>query len=453
MIYRTKIENIYLHDAGWLELPSGVRISKLPLLDRAGWQARGMARGSDTATAWAKERGYRLPEASEYIELHRHPSTLHIAPMTIYVDKGNASQMSSREWCERHDREVWSRLAEAGFVAQPVANFGKHLDRQGDIVGWDTDPGPGVTLIQNESSAHRPPAGTPIEKWPGQADYGTGVHVVDPWGGSDRDTKPEKVTAATAASSREEIRTWQKRLNTSGFGPLVEDGLWGPRTAAATQRWKDAHPVAAAGVLDLEAIPFVQAKHTGGRRKGSILGVCIHVSQNAEHPSGAEYLQATAGRGDGVVSWHYSVDNNSVCQSVLDSDVAFAAGPGNDRWLHVELVGRVEQGVAGWADAFSTAQLAIAARLVAALLAKHSCSFQRIGAEQLLHGDTTGICGHSDFSAACVLAQRRNLRIAPWWDASRIGRGYPSNWRPTNHGDPGAAFPWDAFVEAVRAAG
>lgn len=323
--------------------------------------------------------------------------------------------------------------------ARPL--YGWHVTTTGaswrGIPVWPSVSLPGVKVIQRPwDSSHND----------SHKDYSMTLVIARDIGGA-----VDTVPPAGPASTREEIQAWQHRLNGLGLGPLVEDGRWGPRTQGATDRWRDAL-LPTESPFDLDAIPFVQAKHTGGRRRESILGVCIHVSQNTEHPSGAEYLQADAKRGVKHVSWHYSVDNNSVCQSVLDSDISFSAGPGNDRWLHIEFIGRVDQGRAGWADAFSTAQLALAARLTAALLRKHECPAERVYAEGLLMSDHKGVCGHSDFSAACVMARSRNLRIAPWWDPTRIARGYPDNWRKTNHGDPGVTFPWDAFMAAVRAA-
>lgn len=369
--YKSKLEDLYLHPAGWLSLPTGSLISKLPLLDRNGWDGRGMARGSDVATAWAKRVGWRLPSEEEYQLLHAAPETLHIEPMTIYVDRSNAHLMASPEWCQRHDREVWERLDAAGFTCQPVANFGKHIDRDGDIIGWDRLAGTGIDFIQNESPAHR---GYP------QLDYATGQHVVIP-------------------------------TNAENY---------------------------------LDSIPFRQAnKATPGWRYGRPLGVCLHTSENTEHPNGAEVLQATASLRTTAVSWHYAVDNNSITQSVRLTQRAAAAGPGNDRWIHIEMFGRAGQGAVGWADAYSVAQLALTSRLVAALCRRYQAPLRRLSVDELIAYDVPGVIGHSDVSAACALARKRNLKRMPWFD----GR----TWRTTNHGDPGPTFPWDMFLAQCQA--
>jgi hypothetical protein len=174
-----------IHPSGWVELPSGTKLTKLPIFDR---DSELFARlGHGPAGKWLADQEMRLPTVAEYEQLHA--LALHIEPVTLptgkmlvaagvpkpWVDDGadtpamacyRAENIRSLEWCQLHDTEVWARLAEAGWSVSPVANAGKHWCDGGVIFGWWRT---GKPMIQTPSSFHR---GEPT-----YTDYATTFHA------------------------------------------------------------------------------------------------------------------------------------------------------------------------------------------------------------------------------------------------------------------------------------
>lgn len=256
----------------------------------------------------------------------------------------------------------------------------------------------------------------------------------------------------------EDVREWQEFLLAMGeklprFGA---DGDHGGETEDASLSWERKQAAPAEDIYedlapgDVEPVPslppiaFKQARDfSKGRPYGEPNVVVIHTAECAEIDTAAENLQAWAARGANV-SWHYAIDNNSITQSVHESDRSWTAGPLNDRGIHIELAGTAFQTAAQWDDEFSEAQQDLLVALLADICKRHGIPARKLTVEQLMMGET-GICGHDDVSAACVKARREGFQRAPWW---RTGRG----WRTTNHGDPGKNFEWDEVIARTRSA-
>lgn len=191
-----------LHSAGWLPIPSGGAVSRLPIVDKDGQL---FARLSPVAAdAWAKSKGWRLPSIAEYDALHS--CSLFIAPCTMpsmqqladagvpanvqaSVDAYRNANMRSQLWCEQHDAEVWARLKQRGWAGEPVSNAGKHWANGGAIYGWWRADG---SKIQNPSNAH---AGSQ------HTDYATTFHVWRPPQPTDK-VDPPKVEPWTHIQAR-----------------------------------------------------------------------------------------------------------------------------------------------------------------------------------------------------------------------------------------------------------
>lgn len=159
-----------IHPAGFLGISTGY-ITKMPVWEGAAsglfchW---GAAEGAQRLAAW----GMRLPTWQEYLELYK--AALFIAPVTLptvamlraagvpasnqaAIDTWRDNNMSSRAWCEIHDRAVFALLSNAGWNGQPVANAGKHWCNDGAIYGWWLHPpGKGSDMIQPHGA---PPVG------------------------------------------------------------------------------------------------------------------------------------------------------------------------------------------------------------------------------------------------------------------------------------------------------
>lgn len=134
-------------------------------------------------------------------------------------------------------------------------------------------------------------------------------------------------------------------------------------------------------------------------------------------------------------SAHFGVDPAEVWQYVHEADVAWHCPKANRRGIGVEHAGRALPAYdAGgrrladptdWASLEGQAVLRLSAGLVARLCRAWGVPIERPPVAALPHG-ARGIVGH--------------------WD---VTRAFPGS---GTHVDPGPAWPWDAYLEAVRTA-
>lgn len=187
---------------------------------------------------------------------------------------------------------------------------------------------------------------------------------------------------------------------------------------------------------DYTKLPFVEArwytKHEGPRE---IRFLVVHVIEGPESPTSAEacaidfqtrkaYRILNGKRIDQRASAHFSIDSNSIVQSVQTKDIAWAArSVGNRYGVHLEHAGRAAQSASDWADDYSQAMLRLSAGLAAFLCQKFALPLQWLTPEALRHGER-GITGHTQISQA---------------------------WGGT-HTDPGPNFPINWYLANVKAA-
>ena len=250
---------------------------------------------------------------------------------------------------------------------------------------------------------------------------------------------PLALPALKLGSSGAEVGNWQRFLAAAlGDLPLTADESFGPRTRQATKIWQLANKLVTDGVVgprtrDLAVsqgfIQFLQAKNfTRPSSSRSIDRIVIHDMEYPERPEGAEWCaQFFAGVGGMTApraSAHYSVDSDSVVQSVRDGDVAWHAPGANHNGIGIEHAGYARQRREEWLDDYSRRELEVSARLTARL-----CRLYAIPVEYLdfaaLKAGKRGLTGHRDVSSA-------------------FGG---------SHWDPGESFPWDVFVSLVTSAG
>jgi N-acetyl-anhydromuramyl-L-alanine amidase AmpD len=170
------------------------------------------------------------------------------------------------------------------------------------------------------------------------------------------------------------------------------------------------------------ASAFVQAKKYRRGRKSAVNTLVVHVTAGREADRQSRNTAAWFADPRAGGSTHYAVDPVLITQCVLEEDTCFGAGGVNDRGIHVELCGSADQTPAEWADEASTAELQLAARLFAELCFRYDIPPQRLTLDEL-KAEQPGITCHAD---ACAV--------------------YGGT-----HYDPGPHFPWDLFLDAVRA--
>jgi hypothetical protein len=171
---------------------------------------------------------------------------------------------------------------------------------------------------------------------------------------------------------------------------------------------------------------FLQARYTGGAQS-KISRIVIHDEEYREGPDSAERIaQYFHTMPDGrKASAHFTCDSNSIIQCVKESVVAYHAPPNADS-IGIEHDGYMHQTREEWLDAaHGVPMLKLSAKLTAELCKRHGIPIRKLSWADLRTGKK-GICGHVDVSNA---------------------------FHKTDHGDPGAGFPWDWYLEWVRLAG
>lgn len=162
-------------------------------------------------------------------------------------------------------------------------------------------------------------------------------------------------------------------------------------------------------------------KRYQGRAGGKIDLIGIHTmeapegSQTAENV--AEYFKKVN------ASAHWCVDNDSRVRVVRDGDTAWTLPGANSRSLNIELAGYAKQTPADWADAYSLAELEIAA-----LCCAEWCRAYGIPVRKLSHAEIRA--GHKGFVSHD--------------DISKV-------YKKSSHWDPGPHFPWAYFLGRVNA--
>jgi hypothetical protein len=223
-------------------------------------------------------------------------------------------------------------------------------------------------------------------------------------------------------------KAMQVWLTLQGY-PLKADGIHGPKTQAALDAWRgDQLPDTDPAPKTLPPMEFRQARNFRMGRRADIDLIVMHVGELAEDLVGedtnAEALMNYFATTERECSAHYNVDSDSITQSVKERDTAWHAGRGaNDRSIGIETSGYTAQTSAEWHDDYSQKMLRLCARLVADICRRHRIPARKLDVADLKAGKR-GLCGHVDIRDA---------------------------FGGTTHSDPGRHFPWDEFVDLIKA--
>jgi hypothetical protein len=223
---------------GWVRLPSGIEVPRLPLLDarHPGLFAR---LNYDEAIAVADREGARIISPETLLELGN--VGLQLSPFL-----GTPVEETTIEHSRRHDEAVFAQLVALGWDGQrPVSGAGKHWVSgapagRSRLMGWDRDgAGPGKALWQPLAVAHN------------RLHYGDGTTTMLERGQRDDTDRPPDTEPAPAV----EIHT----VRIGDRGPLVErvqrivaataDGVFGGGTLRRVQVWQSARGLVADGIF------------------------------------------------------------------------------------------------------------------------------------------------------------------------------------------------------------
>lgn len=179
----------------------------------------------------------------------------------------------------------------------------------------------------------------------------------------------------------------------------------------------------------LAAAPrFVQARDWRWLNRTHVRLIVMHTAECSESKGAASAVAHWfATHRPTAASSHLVIDNTEIWECVRPEHEAFGArgGDANLQGYHIELCGRAAQGVVGWEDPYSKAQLGLAAKACAVIAGWYGVPVQCLTADQVRCG-ATGFCGHMHVSTAYAV--------------------------PGGHVDPGPDFPWSAFLESVKGA-
>lgn len=175
-------------------------------------------------------------------------------------------------------------------------------------------------------------------------------------------------------------------------------------------------------MIDLDAIPFLQARWYTPAARTSFDHVVLHTMEYWERSESAEWCQQFFATSDRQGSTHCEVDNNSICRSVQDHDVCWGANGVNRSGLHIEHAGFAAQSDVDWHDEYSLLMLRLSAELTATWCQKYSIPVRFVTARGLIAGER-GITTHAEAEIA-----------------------FPYG----GHTDPGVEFPIDLYLYLVR---
>jgi len=197
---------------------------------------------------------------------------------------------------------------------------------------------------------------------------------------------------------------------------------------ASTVAWVEA--IAGGGVIgggspSRVPVTWMGSRHyTAGRGGRAPNLIVIHTIEGPKNASAAEStgrMFATSAR---EASAHYTVDSDSIVQSVDERNTGWHAPGANDRGIGIEHAGYAKQTAVEWDDPYNRAMLALSARLAADIADRWNIPTRRLSQAELLAG-YSGFVSHDDVSRA---------------------------YGKSNHWDPGPNFPWAAYLAQVDAA-
>lgn len=171
---------------------------------------------------------------------------------------------------------------------------------------------------------------------------------------------------------------------------------------------------------------FIQARNYTKAEGRDVKLIVIHTMENPEKPGTAHAVAKWfASSLAPQASAHYCVDSLAIVQCAQEHDVAWGAPNANRSGIHIEHAGYAAQDASGWQDAYSASMLKLSAKLAAEIAFRYAIPLVHLSPDEIKAGKS-GICGHVDVTHAY---------------GTKGG-----------HTDPGAAWPWDAYIAAVQAA-
>lgn len=259
--FRSKLEDVYVHESGWWRASPILRVIKLPLLDRANKLPDGRPMFARLTTEEQEEFGRAKLGGAKLLKMDHvwlvWREGVRLDPVTLVRTAADTARMRGRDFCEAHDRRVWDQLERIGWDGtKPVANVGKDsirrppeaVRRNPDAMrngGWITVGPDGVAGTFDDVAIQGGGDGSEHHNRR-YTDYSQLSRYVIEDGDGEVDEAPTPVDTATPeiglGSKGPAVTRWQAFLVRQGFnigrsGPRKDgvDGDFGTLSQAATR--------------------------------------------------------------------------------------------------------------------------------------------------------------------------------------------------------------------------
>lgn len=168
---------------------------------------------------------------------------------------------------------------------------------------------------------------------------------------------------------------------------------------------------------------FIEAKNKTIAHRERVDYIVLHTMEVPLSPGMALRVATNFARGNRAVSAHYCIDPVQVVQCVHETDVAWHCPGCNRRGIGIEHAGYADR--TDWSAPDAQAMLRLSADVAAKACNRWNIPVVHLTAAHLKAGER-GFVGHLDATEAFET--------------------------PGGHRDPGQRWPWDAYLQMVRAA-
>lgn len=452
MIHRTRPQDAAVHCSGWARLPSGVEVTRLPLVDMSqqlGSDEHLFARLTYAdALAVAEREGARLIAPETLLELYEHGLVL-----VPYL--GTPTAETALGHSRRHDVDVWRQLGELGWDGRAlVANAGKHWVSgapagRSRLMGWRKGDGTWwqPLAVAHNRQHHDDGTTTLLERDhdPGRVSIKGETELR-----SERDTRPEPTPPRMTSQGETgpDVVAWQRWLMAEGYSPgrWGADGKHGPVTEVATEAWLADRGLARGGstIPELPRLPpDTEPAPPMSRTVDEIVNQTIPARNftAANRPRSARRVivlhSMEGGTAESVARWfggpsapqasaHFCVGPHGIVVAGVPLEHVAWAAPGMNRYgIQIEQEGYAYK--TDWLDGEGLATMRTTAELVAALCREEGIPAVRLEPHHLQAPDCTGITTH--------------------WSVTRA-------FGKSTHVDPGGPndkrWPWVEFLRLVQ---